>query len=335
MRNIKKILTAVIATTMLVSITGCSIMQRTEESKGKTVLAEVGDEKITKNDVDKLLYSTLQSYKSYYGKNFETNSKLKSTIKQQRTSALNSLVAEKVLMAKKSDLKVKYTNAEINKSVNSSISYYKQYYDTEKSYKQFVTSVGLTEKSFKAYWKKQAILAKIAEAMVKDVKVTDKECQDYYNKNTSSYVKKPGANVVHVVFTDETTGKDDATAAKKLIDEGKTLKEVSELSQFKNKCKYEDLGYQEFEDNSKLVTEFVNGFKNLPAGQVSDPVQTSYGWHLILTSNVNSTQVQQTYDQVKDSVKETVLNNKKSAEYTEKLKKYKKEIGVKIYKDRY
>lgn len=335
MRKIKRLVSIALTSVMLFTLAGCDFVKRTEESKGKTVLAKVDGEKITRDDVDKLLAYTLNSYKSYYGDDYENNDEIKDQLKELREQALDSLVAEKVLMAKKDDLKVKYTDEEIEEEADESVSYYKQYYTDDDKFLEFIKSYGYkNEKEFKKYWEKQAKLSRIAEAMVKDVKVTDKDIEEFYNKNIDSYTLNPGAYVTHVVFTDESTGEADAKAARELVLQGKTFEEIAEMDEYKDKCKYEDLGHQDFENNSSLVSEFVDGFKNLPEGQVSEPVKTSYGWHLILTSNINSESVTQSLDDVKDEVESTVLNEKKSEEYTKKLKKYKKEIGVKTYKDR-
>lgn len=51
MSKIRKLISVVLTGVMLLSVAGCSVIQRTAESKGKTVLAKVGDEKITLDDV--------------------------------------------------------------------------------------------------------------------------------------------------------------------------------------------------------------------------------------------------------------------------------------------
>lgn len=148
-----------------------------------------------------------------------------------------------------------------------------------------------------------------------------------------SYVEKPGAHVTHLLFTDSKTGQDDALAAKKLFESGKTLEEISEMPEYKDKCKYEDLDHQDF-DTTQLVSEFVNAFKELPVNQLSDPVETKFGWHLILNTEVNKDSVQKPLDDVKDEIKSTLLYNKQSKEYESKMKKYKKQFKVKTYTDR-
>lgn len=337
MKRIKKCLAILISSIMVSSLVGCNMIEKTQAAINATVLAKVGKTEITRGEVDKLLYSTLQSYKKQYGNDFEQNEDVKDTLKSYRKQALNSLVEQEVLRAIKNKgiVKIKYTDKELKSDVDSSIKSLKEQYDTDKQLKAYLKSNGYnSESEYTKYVKDQLVLSKVAQKLVEDVKVSDSEIQSYYNKNISSYKVEPGADVTHIVFTDKTTGEADAIVARKLYLAGKSLDEIAAMDQFKNKCKKEDLGYQNYNNNSSLVAEFVNGFKDLPAGQISEPVKTSFGWHLILTSNVNTTETTQTLDQVRDKVKETVLNNKQSTQYKKKIAKYKKSLNVKTYTDR-
>ena len=335
MKNIKRLSILLMTVVILVSFVGCNVIKRTEESKGKTVLAKVDGEKITRAEVDQLLYYTFNYYRSQYGDDFEENEDLKETIKSVRTSALESLIEEKVLMSMKDDLGVNFDNDEIKKEVDEQVEMYKSQYSEDGEFEEFIASYGYDEKGFEEFLTTQVKLSKIIEAMVADVTVSDEEIQEYYNENIDSYKLNPGADVQHIVFTDETTGEADAKAARELVLQGKTFDEIAAMDEYKDKCKAESLGHQDFENNTLLVSEFVDGFKNLPEGQVSEPVKTSHGWHLILNTNINTETVTESLDEVKDEIKNTILYNKKNEEYTNKLEKYKEEMNIKIYEDKY
>ena len=334
-KSIKRITTMIMASLVVTSFVGCNIIQRTEESKGKTVLAKVNDVKITKADVDAELYYTLNYYKTNYGKDFETNEDLIQTIKDERTSVINYIIDEDVVLSKQDELKVKYPEEELEKDVKAQVKSFKDYYGDEATYKEFLKSYGFTEKTFKKYWKRKLLVNKIADAMVEGVTVSEEEIEKYYNEHINEYKINPGANVTHIVFTDEKTGESDAKAARELYLQGKSLEEISKMDEFKDKCKYEDLGHQDFENNNTLVSEFVEGFKNLPEGQVSEPVKTSFGYHLIVNTNVNTEERTQTLDEVRDSISELLLSQKKSEAYNNKIEEYKKSMNIKIYENRY
>ena len=323
-----------LAGAMILTFSGCSLVERTPESIGKTVLAKVGKEKITRADVDKIMYYQLQQYKSQYGDDFENDDSIKDTLKQTRTSALNSLVEEKVLFAKQEEIGAEFTDDEIQTEVDSRIQMYKDYTGSDEAYATFLEQYGYTEDEFKDYWTTQIKLEKIVDKMLEDIEVTDEEAQEYYNENTDNYKLEPGANVTHILFSDADKGEEQAKAARELAVQGKTFDEIAAMDEYKDVSKAEDLGYQASENNSQLVTEFVDGFKNLKEGEISQPVKTSFGWHLIKVTNVSTEEKTQTFDEVKETVKSTVLNNKKSEAYTERIEKYKNESDVKIYEDR-
>ena len=335
MKRIKKYVSIAMASVMLMSLVGCDgIVQRTEESKGKTVLAKVEDVKITKDDLDQFLYYYNNSYKEQYGEDYEKNEEIKEQVKETKKSALETLVQQEILFAKEKELKVKYSDDEIKEMVDSQVKSIKEYY-TGDDYKNYIAQYGYkTEKEFEKYLTEQAKLRKIVEKLLKDVKVSDKEVEEYYNTNIANYQVNPGAYVKHILFEDKTTGYNDAVAARALVLQGKTFEEIAAMDEYKDKCTTDDLGHQDFENNTSIAAEFVEGFKNLPEGQVSEPVQTSYGYHLILTSKINTEVTTQTLDDVKESVEKTVLDNKKGEEYDKKIESYKKKMDVKIYEDR-
>ncbi|NLK95092.1 MAG: peptidylprolyl isomerase [Clostridiales bacterium] len=334
MKRIRKYITMALAGVMILTFSGCSLVERTPESIGKTVLAKVGKEKITRADVDKIMYYQLQQYKSQYGDDFENDDSIKDTLKQARTSALNSLVEEKVLFAKQEEIGAEFTDDEIQTEVDSRVQMYKDYTGSDDAYAKFLEQYGYTEDEFKDYWTTQIKLEKIVDKMLEDIEVTDEEAQEYYNENTDNYKLEPGANVTHILFSDADKGEEQAKAARELAVQGKTFDEIAAMDEYKDVSKAEDLGYQASENNSQLVTEFVDGFKNLKEGEISQPVKTSFGWHLIKVTNVSTEEKTQTFDEVKETVKSTVLNNKKSEAYTERIEKYKNESDVKIYEDR-
>ena len=73
MRKIKNIVVAAAITTMAFSITGCKMIEKTPEAIQKTVLAKVGDEKITMADVNSELQADIDYLIETYGEDYENN----------------------------------------------------------------------------------------------------------------------------------------------------------------------------------------------------------------------------------------------------------------------
>ena len=345
-KRIGKYITMGLAGVMLLSCAGCNMVERTEESKGKTVLAKIGDKKITKDDVDEALKSYLDQYKQQYGDDFESNESLKDTLKNMRKQELQMLVENEVLMQSKDDLGVNPTDEEIQKEVDEKLDQCKQSFSTDDEYNTALEQAGYTEDSFVDMLKERCLINKIIEAMFSDLEVTDDEIETYYNDNKDQYISKPGADVTHLLFQPEKDEQGNVVAggeeaAKALADKarekavaGTSLKDLSTSDEFKDKCKYEDLGRVAFE-NSGMVQEFEDAFKVLPANQVSEVVKTSFGYHIIYNTAVYQTEEQQPLDdKLKEDIKATLLNQKQQEEYDSKIEELKEKVKAKVYEDR-
>ena len=342
MKKVKTYISMALIGAMALSFTGCNMIKRTAASIGKTVLAEVDGTKITRADVDAELKSTLSQYKEQYGDDFEENSDLKDKLKSTRENVVDSLVEKEVLlkMAKKLDLVPE--EDEINKYAEEQVQKYRDQVASsstatetstatvEEEFNKFLDNYGYTLETFTQYFKDTYVINKVIEDMVKDVTVSDDEIQSYYDENTDSYKREAGADAYNILVDSEEKAKEIKSQIKSL-DDFKKFADENNTDSIKGKGGY--LGYVTYE-NSGMVEEFTNAFKELKSGEVSDPVKSDYGWHLIMAENVHTEAYTATVDEAKAEIESTLLNNKKQQAYNDKLDQYKEEVGVKEHKDR-
>lgn len=334
-KRLTKVLSVAFIAVLTVNIAGCNLIKKSDKAIKHTVIAEVGKSKITRGDLDQYMYYTLSSYKEQYGDNYEKDDNLKDTLKKERTKALETLVEQDILLNIKKEKNIKYSKDEMKLDVSGQIDTIKDYCGSNKQYKKYIAKYGYNEKSFKKYLEKQYILDTVKSKIVGDINVSDEEIKKYYNSNIENYILNSGAYVKHIVFQSTTTGYDDANKARGLAKSGKSLEDIAKMDEFKDKCQYEDLGHQDFENNTKLIADFVDAFKGLAEGDVSQPVETNYGWHIIEVSNINKESKTQSLDEVKEAVKKSVLKEKQDKQYKKKIDEYQKKVDIKIYKDRY
>ena len=342
MKKVKTYISMALIGAMALSFTGCNMIKRTAASIGKTVLAEVDGTKITRADVDAELKSTLSQYKEQYGDDFEENSDLKDKLKSTRENVVDSLVEKEVLlkMAKKLDLVPE--EDEINKYAEEQVQKYRDQVASsstatetstatvEEEFNKFLDNYGYTLETFTQYFKDTYVINKVIEDMVKDVTVSDDEIQSYYDENTDSYKREAGADAYNILVDSEEKAKEIKSQIKSL-DDFKKFADENNTDSTKGKGGY--LGYVTYE-NSGMVEEFTNAFKELKSGEVSDPLMSDYGWHLIMAENVHTEAYTATVDEAKAEIESTLLNNKKQQAYNDKLDQYKEEVGVKEHKDR-
>jgi foldase protein PrsA len=79
------------------------------------------------------------------------------------------------------------------------------------------------------------------------------------------------------------------------------------------------------------VPEFEAAVYSLTKDEISQPIKTSYGYHVIQVTGITPAK-QSTLDEVKEEITSTLLNQKKYEAWNEWLTKTKAEIGV-IYKE--
>ena len=81
-------------------------------------------------------------------------------------------------------------------------------------------------------------------------------------------------------------------------------------------------------NSTELVTEFMDGFKNLKEGEVSEPVKSQYGYHLIKATGLKNSEIIP-FDKVKDQVKASLLQQKQETTFNSKIAEWKTDLNVK------
>ena len=113
-----------------------------------------------------------------------------------------------------------------------------------------------------------------AEAVVSDA-VSDEAVQAAYDKEIASFQPQPEFRAAHILVDSE----EKATALKTEIDGGKAFADAAkENSTDGSAANGGDLGWFGL---GQMVPEFETAVKAMEPGQVSDPVKTQFGYHLI------------------------------------------------------
>lgn len=330
MKNIKKILSLMSAGILVFSLTSCSLIEKTPEAIAKTVVAKVNGEKITKADLDAEMVPVLNQITAQYGADYATTADGISMIKTQKLSMLDELITNKLLAQKAKELKLMPTDAELAKEVDTKFADIKKTYPDDASWKTALDQSGLTEDKLKAYIKVQTINSKAADYMVKDVTVTDAEVNTYYQQHPLDYTTKTNTiTLSQIIVADKAT----ADALKAKLDAGGDFAALAKANNTDGtKTAGGSLGTINQNDTSYDAT-FMTAALALKKGQTSPVIQTSYGYHIIRVTDRKDYPIKP-LTEVKDTVKETVLNNAKQAKYTDTLTKWKSAATITKYEDR-
>ena len=337
MRKIKNIVIAAAITAMAFSITGCKMIEKTPEAIQKTVLAKVGGDKITMADVNSELQADIDYLTETYGEDYENNidDSLKEQLKKARKQVLEQLVNDEVLITKGTELGYIPSDEELSTAIEQEKAKFTEAYGGEEGLKQALEYYRMSDEKFNSFIENLVKTDKVKEAIIKDVTVTDEEVEQYYNDNIDKYTVKAGANAKHILFETE----EEAQSAKNKIDSGEaTFDEIYAQYESNNNGSgtlpvSQDLGYVENEQEN-YDKDFLAGFKTLKEGEISAPVKSSFGYHIIKVEGVQSEDSVKSFDEVKDSIKSTLLTEKQKEVYNSTLEQWKKDLNVKTYEDR-
>ena len=152
---------------------------------------------------------------------------------------------------------------------------------------------GRTLESYKNHIRDQILVSKITQFEIGNrVKVSEKSIIKYYKKNQKDFWEEGKVRTRHILFISERGSSENRRRAK-LRQAKKVLSEIRKGSDFsKLAIKYsEDVsassgGDVGFVKRGKMVREFEGAVFSLKPGQISDIVETEYGYHIIKVDEV-------------------------------------------------
>ena len=268
----------------------------------KTV-AKINDVDVSKEEYKKteeFLYAT-----GYVEKNEKNSDKVNNDI-------LSFIIDNEVAYQEAQNIKVK------DSDVNEKVEQLKETLENNTSYKEKLESAGITEDFLKEQVKKDLTVAKYKENFIKDIKVTDKEMEAYYNNNKDQFnVKEVKASQILISTLDEDNKEVSKEQKEKLKEKAQSiLDKVNNNEDFASLAKkYSDdknsgkdggdLGY--FAKNEKNI-EFTKEVFKLDTNQVSNLIETPYGYHIVKVTD--KTTVTKSLEDSKDDIKAKILNEK-------------------------
>lgn len=146
--------------------------------------------------------------------------------------------------------------------------------------------------------------------------ITEKESREFYDQHKEMFSKPASMSASHILvkFTSDNPDEAEKQAAKdKLLEMKKQIaagKDFAVMAKERSDCpsKQQDGNLGEFQEG-QMVPEFEAALKKLKAGEVSDPVETQFGFHLIKAGE-NKAASTVSFDEVKNQITEQLQEEK-------------------------
>ena len=262
----------------------------TSSAKNET-MATVGDTKITKEDLyDELVES--------YG-----------------AATLDTLISDKIIELEAAKQNIKVTDAEIQKELDV---LYAQYGGEEALNEQLEasgSSIDVVKHDVVSYLETRKLIEPT-------IKITDEEISAYFEENKDTFAQEEQVEASHILVEDKATADE---VLKKLKDDGDFAKLAQEYStDTGTAANGGSLGYF---GKGQMVAEFEDVAFKLKVDEISDPVKTEYGYHIIKVTGKKEAKEPSLADN-KEAIKETLLTEKLQTEYGTWLEEKKKEYKI-------
>ena len=166
---------------------------------------------------------------------------------------------------------------------------------------------------------KDSLLTSYAtEKAISSVTVSDKDAEEYYNKNKEQFVTGENVNASHILVDSE----EKANEILAKINAGEISFEdaASEYSSCPSKANGGNLG--DF-GRGQMVPEFDTAVFEMAEGEItSTPVKTQFGYHLIKLNAKNESE-EMPFASISAEIKEALLAEKRRAAYESKINQLK------------
>lgn len=261
-------------------------------------VAMIGDEKITKDELTEELINL-------YGEN-----------------VLNQLIVNKLIELDAEKQGIKVSNEELEEEMEQ----YYGLYGGEQNFTSLIEMSGFKVEDFKEDVKRSILLDKILEERIE---ITEEEMKEYFEENKDQFKVEEQVEASHILVEDKET----AFEVINKLNNGEDFAELAAEYSIDNQTKDNggELGYF---GRGEMVKEFEDAVFALEINEISAPVETQYGFHVIKKTDYKPAE-EANFDNSKEEIKQILLDEKKDAEYQEWLQEKMKEYKVenKLSKD--
>ncbi|MGE5361321.1 MAG: peptidylprolyl isomerase [Bacteroidales bacterium] len=197
---------------------------------------------------------------------------------------LNQMIAYKLLLQESKSLKLSVTDADVDARLKA----IQGQFPNEQAFTKALGDQGVNLQQLKDDQRQQMLVSKVIDTQVAPkVSVSDKDVQDYYEKNPDKFKEPENFRVEHILIAIPPNA-DAAAKAKAKADATAVLKQVKGGADFQKlaKEKSQDPGSAQNGGEvrfakGQMVPPFEQAAVKLKPGEVSPVVETQFGFHII------------------------------------------------------
>lgn len=235
-------------------------------------------------------------------------------VKQYGPTELNYLISKKIIELEAEKQKVEVAEADLDKRIEELT----ESYGGKEAFNEMLAANGLTLEDVK---KDLAVNVKVEKLLAPRISISEEEMKQYFDENKESFAQEEQVKARHILVESE----DQAKEIKEQLAAGGDFAELAQKYSTDTTTK-ESGGELGFFERGEMVKEFSDAAFALGVGEISDPVQTEYGYHLIQVQEKKEASAAN-YEESKAEIKDILFDQKMQDEYStwlqERIDEYK------------
>ena len=302
--------------------------EKSPEDVPPDAIALVGEEPIAKSELDDLMEQAERGYKAQKRPFPKAGTP---EYENLRSQAIAYLVQRSQYEQEAQKMGIEVIDEEVDKKLREVINEV-----AEGSRNKFLDQLkqqGLTEEQVKDNLRMQILQREIYDAVTKDVKVTDADIEKFYEENKAQFTQPATRLVRHILVRCEKAAECETDKAKaediyRQVNGGANFAALARQVSEDPGTKAQGGRYQAVKGQS--APEFDKVAFELQKGQISRPVKTQFGWHVIQAVSEPTAEKVTPLDTVKKTIEDQLLQEKRNKAVTKWLDDVKKEWEPKI-----
>lgn len=310
MNKLKKTLALGIVLCMIFAVTACQNSNTDTVDEG--VKAEVNNKVITQEEYDEHLSVYRKMAETQFGAGaWEMEVQEGQTMgSYYESTLLDQLIMDLLLVDAAEKEGITISEEELQAELDT----FKTYLDTEEQYKQFLEGYGMTEEYLKESLRKEYLINHYLSVKIENLQPTDEELKTLF----SDLKMNESVRASHILVATE----EEAKNVIDRINKGENFEDLAkEVSTDPGSA--ENGGDLDYFDYVDMVQPFSEAAFAMEIGEVSEPVQSDFGYHIIKVTD------KKVDDTVTVETEKTVLTEYyKSMKYEELLEELEEKADI-------
>ncbi|MGD6878072.1 peptidylprolyl isomerase [Bacillus infantis] len=236
-------------------------------------------------------------------------------VKQYGDEALDALVADKIIEMEAKKEKVTISDKEKEEELKN----LKESYGGEEGFKAALEQSGVTEAGIAEDIEKYLKTEKLLEPRI-DLK--EEEIKAYFDENKDQFAQQEQVKASHILVEDEAAAKE----IKSKLDKGEEFADLAKeySTDASNAESGGELGYF---GKGEMEAAFEEAAFAMKANEISGPVKTDYGYHIIKVEDKKEAK-EAVYEDSKEAAKKALFDERLQTEYYNWLEEKKEEYKI-------